>query len=173
MTTCEQLSDRMPEVAHGESAWSPAEAEQLGGCESCRAELGLVRAAARLGQRAALRVDPARVAAQVADRLRAERRAAPRVQAWSRRLAIPLALAATLALVVWSSRVDTPPPTVPTETLTAMLDELDGLDAAELQVVLDAVEVPGEEAYRPFDAPESLGDLSDTELEAVLSTLEG
>jgi len=174
MISCEALSDRIPAVARGESAWTPDEADHLAGCRECRDELAVVRAATGLGARMALRVDADRVAVRVAERLRGAGNPVLPPAAWSRRLALPVAVAATLALVVWSGGTPTTPvEPAPGAALTAMLDELDGLDAAELESVLDAVDLPGDDGLRPIDALESLGDLSDVELEAVLSTLEG
>lgn len=174
MITCEALSDRIPAVARGEAAWTAAEAEHLAGCRECRDELALVRAATVLGAGVARRVDADHVAVRVAERLRQAGTPVVTPAAWGRRLALPLAVAATLALVVWSGGTPpTPAEEAPAAALTAMLDELDGLDAAELERVLADVPVPGEDELRPIDAMESLGDLSDTELEAVLSTLEG
>ena len=49
MTVCEQLSDRMPAVAHGQAGWSAEEQAHLAGCADCRAEWDLVSAASRLG----------------------------------------------------------------------------------------------------------------------------
>ena len=49
MTTCTQLSDRMPDVAHGTSRWTETEEHHLAACADCRAEWELVTAASRLG----------------------------------------------------------------------------------------------------------------------------
>lgn len=173
MTDCERLSDRMPEVARGASAWSASEASHLSSCPDCQAELRLVRTAAGLGELVARRVDTSRLASQVMARIRSGDQTVRPIQAWSRRLALPLAMAATLALVVWTSGPGGNAPAAAAETVTALLHELDDLDASELEGVLDAVGAPATDSYRPIDATESLGDLTDAELEAVLTTLEG
>ena len=101
MTTCTQLSDRMPEVALGRARWTAGDEEHLAGCTDCRAEWAIVLAASRLG--ASLPVaDPARTASRALERLR-EARARSRSRA---RLAMiaGLAAAAVVALAVWAGR---------------------------------------------------------------------
>ena len=44
MSGCKRLSDRMPEVVHGRSRWTPDEAAHLASCAECRRELALVQA---------------------------------------------------------------------------------------------------------------------------------
>lgn len=100
MTTCTQLSDRMPEVALGRADWTADDERHLAGCADCRAEWGIVTAASRLGAGLAP-VEPERTAMLVTDRIRRER-----ARARPQRLAFlaGLAAAAVLALAVWTGR---------------------------------------------------------------------
>jgi len=100
MTTCTQLSDRMPDVAHGTSRWRETEEHHLAACADCRAEWELVTAASRLG--AALRspADPALVSTLLLERLARERqRTRLRARFWT---AAGLAAAAAVILAVWT-----------------------------------------------------------------------
>jgi hypothetical protein len=100
MTTCTQLSDRMPDVAHGTSRWTETEERHLAECADCRAEWELVTAASRLG--AALRspADPALLSRALLERLARERqRTRLRVRLWT---AVGLAAAAAVILAVWT-----------------------------------------------------------------------
>jgi hypothetical protein len=100
MTTCIQLSDRMPDVAHGTSRWTDTEERHLAACADCRAEWELVTAASRLG--AALRspADPALVSTLLLERLARERqRIRLRARLWT---AAGLAAAAAAILAVWT-----------------------------------------------------------------------
>jgi hypothetical protein len=100
MTTCTQLSDRMPDVAHGTSRWTETEERHLAECADCRAEWELVTAASRLG--AALRspADPALLSTVLLERLARERqRTRMRARLWT---AVGLAAAAAVILAVWT-----------------------------------------------------------------------
>jgi anti-sigma factor RsiW len=100
MTTCTQLSDRMPDVAHGTLRWSETEERHLAECADCRAEWQLVTAASRLG--AALRspADPALLSTILLERLARERqRTRMRARLWT---AVGLAAAAAMILTVWT-----------------------------------------------------------------------
>jgi hypothetical protein len=102
MTTCTQLSDRMPEVALGHARWTADEERHLGACADCRAEWAMVTAASRLG--ATLRpVDPERTAARITERIRHDR---IHSQVRVRQLAVlgGLAAAAVLAVAVLAGR---------------------------------------------------------------------
>lgn len=171
MTECEALSERMPLVAHGESAWTAAEAGHLAQCAECAAEWRLVQVAAGLGRREAAAVDPALVAAGVHGRRVAARRWERRFRAWGAIGA--LAAAAAVALVVWpgprpdsgpvrAAVADAPPTLVP---------ELDSLSADELQSVLGSLDRPLAESRTL--GTDGLGDLSDDQLATVLNTMEG
>ena len=72
MSDCERLSDRMPEVAMQQAAWTAEEAAHLASCADCRAEWDLVLAARRL-ESSAPSVDPTAVAAAVQRRLATDR----------------------------------------------------------------------------------------------------
>ena len=65
MNGCARLSDRMPEVVHGRSRWTPDEAAHLAGCADCRRELALVQATVAMGRKAPRLTDPANLAATV------------------------------------------------------------------------------------------------------------
>lgn len=103
MTTCTQLSDRMPEVALGRARWTGEEERHLAACADCRAEWAVVAAASRLGATLPS-VDPERTAASVTERIRHER---IHLQVRVRQVALlaGLAAAAVLAVAVWAGRV--------------------------------------------------------------------
>lgn len=173
MTDCMHLSDRMPEVAAGRATWGRSDAEHLLACASCAAEWRLVQSASRLGLAVKQQVDPARVAHAVVTRLRQEPVERPvRRGAWVRRVALPVAAAAVLAVAVWVGRPSAGegPAAV---TLAAVLPELDDLDAAELESLVSDFDVTGDPTVRALEAPESLDDLSDAELESLLRLMEG
>ncbi len=167
---CEALRERMPDVAHGAGAWTEAEAAHLAACVECAAEWRLVRTALHLGDAAARRVNPARLAAAVASGVVRERR----VSRWKRAGWLTgLAAAAAVALVVWwgSAPSDTPVMADTVAEYLLPLAELESLDEVQLQAVLDALDAPlgdGGSAGGP-----TLGDLTDTQLERVLRSLEG
>lgn len=171
MTGCERLSDRMADVACGESAWTEPELGHLRTCPDCSREWRLVEAAGRLGSGQA--VDPARVAARVVERLSAEREAPRRLAVRRVGWVVGLGAAAALGILVARTVTDgrAPAPARPLVEAT-LLSELDGLTAAELELVLDAVDPVVSEASL---APDSvrLGDLTPSELERILRSLEG
>ena len=174
MITCEAMTDRMPEVASGASAWTAEEAAHLAGCAECQTEWKLVELARGLGAGAAARLDSGRAATRVLARLASERRAR-----WRRTgLGIALATAAALLLVVWTGRprpMSTPTPTPVaggvTEAFRIPVAELDSLDANQLESVLEDLDAPLDEG-RLTGAP-PMGELDDVQLERVLRSLEG
>lgn len=170
MTQCEALLDRMPDVARGRAAWTPAESTHLGQCAECGAAWAAVRVAAELGVRQAL-VDPALVAAGVRGRLAAHRGDARVIRGWS----AAAALAAAAALVLFVRSVPSSPATVESpvavEAGPVFLPELDSLSTTELQSVLESVDRPVG-ALRTLDS-QGMSDLSDDELAGVLQSLEG
>lgn len=175
MTACTKLSDRMPEVAAGTATWRTAEAEHLLGCAGCAAEWRVVAAAAGHGRRLAAGVDADRIAAAALARLRE----APRAQAepatrWGRirRIALPLAAAATLALAVWLGGPSSESPAAPAIQV-AVLPELDDLEETELESLFEEFADLEDPTIRPLEAPQTLDDLSDTELENLLRMMEG
>ncbi len=98
--TCTELSDRMPDVAHGRSDWSEAEAAHLAGCAECRAEWQLVTTASRLGDGLPSPAEPSVALTLVLHRLVRERDlTCRRMRLWS---AAGLAAAAAVLLAVWT-----------------------------------------------------------------------
>jgi hypothetical protein len=101
MSTCTELSDRMPDVAFGRSAWTETEQRHLAGCSDCRAEWELVTAARGLGETLAA-TDPALVSTLLLARLtREHERARVRIRLWS---AAGVAAAAAVILALWTGR---------------------------------------------------------------------
>ncbi len=172
MTPCEQVTERMVAVAHGAGALTGEEQAHLAACPDCALEWRLVQAAGRLGDRAAGRVDPARVSHAVLGTLRAERRRGQ----WIRRGALAgLAAAAALVLMV---RTSGPAPGragdlpgAATAALYVPRAELESLYEGQLEAVLDGLDAPLTEGGAV--APPALGDLDDAQLERVLRSLEG
>lgn len=108
MTTCTQLSDRMPDVAHGTSRWTETEEHHLAACPDCRAEWDLVTTATRLGATLPSPADPALVSRVLLERLARERqRTRLRGRLWT---AAGLAAAAAVILAVWTGARTGPRP---------------------------------------------------------------
>ena len=108
MTTCTQLSDRMPDVAHGTSRWTEMEEHHLAACADCRAEWELVTAASRLGSALPSPADPALLARLLLERLARERqRTRLRARLWT---AAGLAAVAAGILAVWTGARTGPRP---------------------------------------------------------------
>ena len=100
MTTCTQLSDRMPDVAHGTSRWTEMEERHLAECADCRAEWELVTAASRLGATLQPPADPVLLSTVLLERLARERqRTRLRTRLWT---VAGLAAAAAVVLAVWT-----------------------------------------------------------------------
>jgi hypothetical protein len=168
MSDCYWLSDRMPLVALGRAEWGPDEALHLNGCRSCQEEWELVRLAARLGEGALPELGAATSQA-VLQRLECARGERLRRRAWS---FAGLATAAALAAMIWTERPVTQPASLaPVAGLQIPLPELDSLQPAELDSVLQAMDEPVVDGST-LDAP-SLGDLDATELQSVLDYWEG
>lgn len=168
MSDCHWLSDRMPVVALGRAEWNPDEVRHLSGCRSCQEEWELVRLATRLGEAALPELDTAATSQAVLQRLehaRAERR---RRRAWSFG---GLAAAAALVGVIWTDRPATRAPVPAVAGLQIPLPELDSLQPAELDSVLQAMDEPLVDGST-LDVP-SLGDLDAAELQSVLDYWEG
>jgi hypothetical protein len=173
MSDCGWLSDRMPAVASGRAEWTGDETQHLIGCRSCQREWELVQLSSRLGQDVAAKLDAGstgRVVFQRLERARQEDRL--RRQSWS---FAALATAAAIAVVVWTGRPVTRPvgpsagPVV-AAALLIPLPELDNLDPAELNTVLQTIDEPL--VGGPTDTPGS-GALDDDDLEGVLNIWEG
>jgi hypothetical protein len=108
MTTCTQLSDRMPDVAHGMSRWTETEERHLAACADCRVEWELVMTASRLGAALPSPADPAFVSRLLLECLALEHR---RTRLRARlRTAIGLAAAAAVILAVWTGTRTGPRP---------------------------------------------------------------
>jgi hypothetical protein len=172
MSDCERLSDRMPEVAQERAVWTADEAAHLAGCDDCRAEWDLVLAALRL-ESGAPTVDSEAIAAVVQRRLATERRAGRRSR-WAWAAGAAAAAAAAIALAV--ARGPEPRPqeaqavAVESEPLLS-LPELEGLESAQLDTLLRALDGP----LPDLSAPDSAvgDDEAETELEQILATWEG
>jgi hypothetical protein len=102
MSICTELSDRMPDVALGRSAWTETEQRHLAECADCRAEWALVSGASRLGATLPA-TDPAIVSTVLLARLAREReRTRARIGLWS---AAGLAAAAAVIVALWTGAV--------------------------------------------------------------------
>ncbi len=170
MTRCEQLSERMPDVAAGKAAWTADESRHLATCDLCREELDLVRATAALGRgvERALNID--RIAAGALERLRTPVDRPASARRWA-----PVALiaaAAVLALFVWpTALVNTTAAPDAADELVIRLPVLDSLSAGQLEQVFEGIDAPLSTITPGPDA--RLDDLSTGELERVLRSLEG
>ena len=173
MSDCGWLSDRMTTVALGRAEWTDEETRHLSGCPSCQGEWELVRLSSRLGQDVAAGLDAgstSRVVLQRLERARQEDRL--RRRSWT---FAALATAAAIAAVVWTGRPITSPVAssagpVVAASLLIPLPELDNLDPAELNTVLQAIDEPM--VGGPTDTPGSAA-LDDDDLEGVLNIWEG
>jgi len=173
MTTCEQLSDRMPAVARGQIGWSAEEESHLATCAECRLEWELISAASGLGRDLTAALDPHHVTERVLGRLRAERRSRRRRMGWA---VAGIATAAAVALVVWAGplrpgpRIAAPAPVA--DVAEIPLPELDSLATPELEAVLHALDAPIGTSVEGVDSS-GLDDLDTRELQHVLDRLEG
>ena len=171
MTDCEHLTDRMPEVALGRSAWTAEESAHLAACADCRAAWAIVRSATALGRDTAPALDTGALAAALQARLAADagsRRRSRRV--WS---SVAAGAAAAAVLVAVVSRSGAPPaPQIATEQPALVpLPELEGLETADLDTLLQTIDRPVAGAST-LDAS-TLGEHEDGELEQVFATWEG
>jgi anti-sigma factor RsiW len=168
MTDRQHLSDRMPAVAAGQGRWSRGEEEHLSRCADCAAEWQLVREAAALGTSVEAKLVPERVAQGVAEALRARSTDVP---GWQRvRRLIPLAAAAAVLLAVWGGR-HLIGGRAAAEDLTVLLPEIQYLDPAGLDAVLDLLPAPP--VWSPIGDWEGMDDLGEEALEHILRNLEG
>lgn len=170
MIECEELGDRMPDVAHGRATWSLAELEHLDSCTKCRGEWELVQSAVALAsdQEYALH----HVASTALARLRAESRVAPvRRLPWRAGVVGVLAIAATILLVL-GLRQQRPPAIAGARVESvAIVPGLHGLDDSDLVTVLQSMGPSAADAA-PGLVPH-LEDLTDSELEQLLRSEEG
>lgn len=171
MTDCERLSDRMPEVAMEGGGWHGEEAAHLARCAECRAEWELVLATRRLEARAP-DVDAETVATGLLRRL-AEERAGARRDRWVWAAGSAAAAAAiALALTTGPESPGDAAPRVAVEAEPLVpLPELEGLETAQLDTLLQALDGPLAGAS-PADST-AVADDVDAELEWILATWEG
>ena len=176
MTDCGWLSDRIPAVVLGRAEWTPQELQHLQQCRACQQEWEVVRAASRLGDDRNARIDTEAVATSVLRRLREEPAAPPlRRRAWA---LSGLAAAAAIVFAVWTGRPGDEAATasqngsLAAAQLEIPLPELENLQAAELDSVLQALDEPNN-LRGPADVEPELTDLTSDELERVLDTWEG
>ena len=176
MTDCGWLSDRIPAVVKGRAEWTPQEMQHLQECRACQQEWEVVRAASRLGQRREARIDTQAVVTAVLQRLRDEP-AGPHLR--RRTWAVGgLAAAAAIIIAIWTGHAGDPAATtlqdgsVAAAQLEIPLPELESLQAAELDTVLQVMDQPNN-LRDPGDGEPELTDLNPDELERVLDTWEG
>jgi negative regulator of sigma E activity len=176
MTDCGWLSDRIPPIVLGHAEWTPQELQHLQECRACQQEWEVVRAANRLGGRGEAAIDAEAVAGSVLRRLRDE----PRPTHIGRRTWAVSGLAAAAAIVValWAGNVGAPDETtrqsgsLAAAQLEIPLPELENLQAAELDTVLQGMDEPNN-LRDPGDEEPELSDLNSDELQRVLDTWEG
>ena len=172
MNDCERLSDRMPDVALHRTEWTPVEAAHLADCAECLAEWELILAARALDESAPTVSDLAALPAALQRRLAEDRAARVRARrAWSFAGA---AVAAAAILAVVTGRDPGPGETAPAvaEAGTLVpLPELEGLEAAQLDTLLQSLDRPVA-GTSTLDAS-TLGEYEDGELEQVFATWEG
>jgi hypothetical protein len=169
MTDCLRLSDRIPDVAHGRSRWTPEEASHLAQCAHCRAELALVHAVMGLGEQAPVPGNPSAMTSAVLARVADDRRIHRRARwAWG----VGAGAAAAIVVSLWVENGGEPPSQpVAAASAEIALPELEPLETAELDSLLRAMDGPTM-GWSALDQP-SLGDLEPDELEQVLGTWEG
>ncbi len=171
MSDCERLSDRMPDVAMQRAAWTADEAAHLAGCADCRAEWDLVLAARRL-EAGAPTVDPTAIAAAIQRRLATDRTAGRRNRRlWAAGAAAAAAAVIALAVTRGPAPRSEAAPVVAVETDPLVpLPELEGLETAQLDTLLQALDGPLAGASAGDSA--SVDD-ADAELDQLLATWEG
>ena len=174
MTTCEQLSDRMPAVARHEASWSADEQAHLAACPDCQAEWELVSVATDLGADVAGDLDVHHVTERVLGRLRADRHGRSRRMGWA---VTGIAAAAAVMLAVWAGRPGQPLGPVShrpvgVDVAQLPLPELDSLGTPELEAVLQSLDAPIGTSVETVDST-GLDSLDTPELQQVLDGLEG
>ena len=198
MNPCTELSDRMPDVAHGRSRWTAAEEQHLAACDSCRAEWELTTTAVRLGATLPPPGDPVQLTSLLIERLGQERELLQRrLRIWTM---AGLAAAAAVIIAIWTSAgmgalrggasSAAPPvataPTASREPVAMLpvepepvvgsraelpLPEIEDLPPEALDSMLHLLDEPAARADA-YDLP-GLDDSGDGELEAALTGLEG
>ena len=163
--------ERLTESAGAGRPWSEPEAAHLAGCADCRLELEMLAAARRLGASQLAGFDPARVSAAVRRRLDFEGREAPtragrRWMGWL----TGLAAAAVIVFAVYTGMPKSPNRETRVVPLVSVLPELDGLNAPELEEVLQSIPLASEALEHVDMAP--LTDLDASALERMLRSME-
>jgi hypothetical protein len=132
----------------------------------------LNRIAAELGRRAVARVDEDRVVAAVLGRLASEppEPVVVPIRSRVRLVLVSLAAAASIMLAVWLYPSTPTAPVAPT-AFPSLLTELDGLEASELELLLETIPPPAKETRHQDGA--LLEDLDARALERLLRSLEG
>jgi hypothetical protein len=173
MNDCERLSDRMPGVALQRDEWTAEVAAHLSGCAECLAEWRLLLAARALDEDAPTVSDLSALSAALQRRLAEDRAGRGRARrAWSFAGAAALAAAVVVAVVIGSEREPAGPPrTVARAEALIPLPELEGLEAAQLDTLLQSIDRPST-GRSTLDAS-TLGEHEDGELEQVFATWEG
>jgi hypothetical protein len=173
MSDCGWLSDRMPAVALARAEWTVDEMRHLMSCQWCQVEWELVRLSSHLGEHVGAELDADSIARAVLQRLaRTTEKERVRRRSWS---FAAVAIAAAIAAAVWTGRPATPPRGTPaisvvTAALEIPLPELDNLEPAELNTVLQTIDEPL--LGGPTNTPEA-GDSYEDDFEGVLDTWEG
>lgn len=173
MSMCEAVSDRMPGVASGQTAWTEAERAHLVTCGDCAAEWQLVSVAARLGRDVTVNAD--RIAPLVVSRVRSAKQADERQRKvrWMVK-AGGLAIAALLLLILVprrrSGEVPATPAGVAAQPAELQLAELDDAAPTELEMVLVEFDEPAVPASS-LDGPDLEG-LDVSQLERALRSWE-
>jgi hypothetical protein len=142
MSGCQRLSDRMPAVALGRTDWTPNEAQHLRGCPSCQEEWQVLQQSSRLGREIGLGLAGAASSEVLLQRLARDRIRRRRRRTWS---IAGLAAAATVALAVWTGSPGTRQAHQASAVVAGLpmaLPELDGLQPAELDSVLQTMDEP-------------------------------
>ena len=172
MRDCGSVSERMPAVALGRSSWTAEEARHLRDCPICQSEWSLVRISSKLGKDVGAGLDVAATRRNVFLRLsQSVEDARLRRKAWS---FAAVSAAAAAAVMLWTGQPAPSPARSPepaaVASLQLQLPELDNLQPAELNAILQALDEP--------DVVDSLGasvsgDLDETDIESGLDTWEG
>jgi hypothetical protein len=141
MSGCQRISDRMPAVALGRAEWTSDEVQHLSGCPSCQDEWDVVQRSSHLGREIGLGLDADSTSETLLEHLDHARVERLRRRTWS---FAGLAAAATIAAVVWIQRPSRPVHPAPAVVagLQITLPELDGLQPAELDSVLQTIDEP-------------------------------
>jgi hypothetical protein len=164
----------MPAVVLGRAQWTQQELQHLNQCSICQQEWEIVRAANRLGREVGDGLDPSAVAGSLLARLSGARNGERRRrQVWTFG---GLAAAAAVLMTLWtgapgSNGAAPPTASLATGQLEIPLPELESLDPAELDSVLQTMDDPNGRSANSEEP--DLGDLNSEELEHVLDSWEG